>query len=83
MAGELVETLKANQGEQLNIDEKDVLCVKIAGLCHDLGHGPFSHMFDGLFIPKSKAANELKDWKVNNIYYMTIGDCNKSKETSS
>ena len=70
MAGELVETLKANQGKQLNIDEKDVLCVKIAGLCHDLGHGPFSHMFDDLFIPKSKAADELKDWKVNNIYYV-------------
>ncbi|KAJ8255897.1 hypothetical protein COCON_G00197610 [Conger conger] len=41
LAGELINALKQRQPE-LNITENDVLCVKIAGLCHDLGmfHSP-------------------------------------------
>ena len=36
MAARVVRTLQSNQPE-LGITEIDVLCVKIAGLCHDLG----------------------------------------------
>ena len=42
---------------QLGITEKDVLCVKLAGLCHDWGHGPFSHVFDGPFQDEIKKKN--------------------------
>ncbi|CAF3733659.1 unnamed protein product [Rotaria sp. Silwood1] len=45
LAGELLMHLRQKQPE-LNITEKDSLCVQMAALCHDLGHGPFSHMFE-------------------------------------
>uniref|UniRef100_A0A4W6BJK5 HD domain-containing protein n=1 Tax=Lates calcarifer TaxID=8187 RepID=A0A4W6BJK5_LATCA len=74
LAGEFAQALRTRQPE-LDITDRDVLCVKIAGLCHDLGHGPFSHLFDGMFIPKARpgenwrheqASVEIFDHLVNN-----------------
>ncbi|KAE9388023.1 hypothetical protein BT96DRAFT_1004557 [Gymnopus androsaceus JB14] len=36
---------------ELRITDRDVQCVTLVGLCHDLGHGPWSHVWDGVFIP--------------------------------
>lgn len=59
LAGCLVRELSEKQPE-LQINERDMLCVQIAGLCHDLGHGPFSHMFDGRFIPLARQGVKWK-----------------------
>ena len=37
------------------IDDKTKLLINIAGLCHDLGHGPFSHVFDNEILKNSKS----------------------------
>lgn len=46
----MVAAIEANSPHVcLQSDER--LCVPIAGLMHDIGHGPFSHLFDGRYIP--------------------------------
>ncbi|KAJ9554415.1 hypothetical protein OSB04_018460 [Centaurea solstitialis] len=52
LAGNVIEKLKANQGLELDIDHSDIQTVKLAGLLHDVGHGPFSHLFEREFLPR-------------------------------
>ena len=44
LCGKLLRALQEKHSDI--ITDKDILCIEIAGLCHDLGHGPFSHVFD-------------------------------------
>ncbi|KAK0394896.1 hypothetical protein QR680_000997 [Steinernema hermaphroditum] len=50
LALEFIRKLAENQPD-LKITSRDILCVAIAGLCHDLGHGPFSHTYETLLPP--------------------------------
>ncbi|XP_053400926.1 deoxynucleoside triphosphate triphosphohydrolase SAMHD1-like isoform X2 [Mercenaria mercenaria] len=49
LAGKLLKTIRERQPDE-TITERDILCVEIAGLCHDLGQGPFSHVFEKRFM---------------------------------
>jgi HD superfamily phosphohydrolase len=51
LAGKLIDRFETTQKE-LEITDREAHLIRVAGLCHDLGHGPFSHVFDSEFIPR-------------------------------
>ncbi|XP_038069887.1 deoxynucleoside triphosphate triphosphohydrolase SAMHD1-like isoform X2 [Patiria miniata] len=79
LAGILCRTLQERQ-QDLNITEKDILCVEIAGLCHDLGHGPFSHMFDQLFIPAVRPDSNWTHEKASMDMFDYLIEANQLKD---
>lgn len=46
----LATSLQKNQPE-LQITDNEIELIQIAGLIHDIGHGPFSHLYDDEFSP--------------------------------
>ena len=46
----LTTSLQKNQPE-LGITDNEIELIQIAGLIHDIGHGPFSHLYDYEFSP--------------------------------
>ncbi|CAG8821510.1 34740_t:CDS:10, partial [Gigaspora margarita] len=58
LAYNLTKRLQEQQGKN-NYDERNLKCVTLAALCHGLGHGPYSHLFDRDFIKDSLGIN----WK--------------------
>ena len=59
LATQVVHNLSGTQKE-LGITRSDMRVVQLAGLCHDLGHAPFSHMFEYEFLPRVWNQEQMK-----------------------
>ena len=53
----LATSLQQNQPE-LEISDNDIELIQIAGLVHDIGHGPFSHLYDDIFVKAGELYHE-------------------------
>ncbi|XP_046842768.1 deoxynucleoside triphosphate triphosphohydrolase SAMHD1-like [Xenia sp. Carnegie-2017] len=61
LCGKLIDTLQELHRGEIEITDKECMCIKIAGLCHDLGHGPFSHFFEEEYIKKQRPEWQHED----------------------
>jgi HD superfamily phosphohydrolase len=56
---QIPELIKYYQSHPIILDSYVIELIAIAGLCHDIGHGPFSHVFDDAFLPAIGSDNKF------------------------
>lgn len=69
LAQKLINHIKNNQPE-LNINNDDIESIEIAALCHDLGHGPFSHLLDNYCLQQQD--NNLNEHEYRSVEILKI-----------
>ncbi|HVO36892.1 MAG TPA: HD domain-containing protein [Candidatus Acidoferrum sp.] len=62
LAGRVTEN--PNISQEISTDEAEA--VRIAGLLHDVGHGPFSHVFEQLLDKQNKTHEDITLWLIKN-----------------
>ncbi len=62
LAGRVTENPRISQ----HISKDEAETVKIAGLLHDVGHGPFSHVFEHLLDKLDKTHEDMSLWIIKN-----------------
>eukprot|EP01083_Nonionella_stella_P193848 715451_1 len=61
---------------ELHITKDELYCVSAAGLLHDIGHGPFSHVFDNQFIPQMATNKSFKHEKMSVLLIADLFESN-------
>lgn len=75
LAGKMLENIRKNNDVHICINnmnetiitDRIIELVQIGGLCHDLGHGPYSHVFDDIILANvehENAKHELRSCKI-------------------
>jgi HD superfamily phosphohydrolase len=73
--------LAGRMAKELNADEKKIKILRLAGLLHDIGHGPFSHVSEQIMDNCLEDRTILKNYKAQNTHeLMSILLIKKDKE---
>ena len=58
-----------SMGDVVLFDQSEYKLISIAALIHDLGHGPFSHLFDNFVTDSEHEYRSIEIFKTMNSYY--------------
>ncbi len=50
--------------ENITNDENEIQSLRLAGLLHDIGHGPFSHIFEEILVKQGRNHEDITTWLV-------------------
>ena len=60
----LVMTQLQKKHPTLEISDRDIELCRVAGLLHDIGHGPFSHLYDDYVLNENEPHHEVRGIKI-------------------